>query len=215
MRLFNSSSSTDMLEFFKFVSYHLIKTYSALWKGYDMIGLSLAPKTLEFNLLGFAFCTKQHQHHKFNSITSPLHNRAAPIRCSSIRYVINNFFNEKYNPSHVIVFESTTSPIDFNASLLPMSSNNNTNNKQTRKEIIKMQNLIKKLFQLERQIFFLSYYYNINFNQIICGLNLFHLYHNSDIDSSDLLERIFESAIKDCLPLLYRLYGIHQLFITW
>ena len=83
------------------------------------------------------------------------------------------------------------------------------------KKIISMKNLLRKLFQLERIIFFLSFYYKIDLSQFFAGLVCFHFYHNSHIDTILLLKNVMSSAFIEAIPLLFRLYSMDQFILTF
>jgi hypothetical protein len=83
------------------------------------------------------------------------------------------------------------------------------------KTIITMKNLLRKLFQLERIIFFLFFYYKIDSSQFFAGLVCFHFYHNSHIDTNLLLKNIMSSTFTQAIPLLYRLYEMDQFILTY
>jgi len=73
--------------------------------------------------------------------------------------------------THVLVFDGTTSPVFFYIELFEeMNSSLSASNQK----IITIKNLLRKLFQLERIIFFLSFYYKIDLSQFFAGLVCFH-----------------------------------------
>ena len=70
----------------------------------------------------------------------------------------------------IVVFEATTSRIYFTNDVLCDPTTRDD------KYIGSMKTLAQKLCQLERQIYFLSFYYSIGLNQFFSGLVLFQLY---------------------------------------
>jgi len=78
-----------------------------------------------------------------------------------------------------------------------------------------MKNLLRKLLQLERILFFLSFYYNVDLTQFFAGLICFYFYHNSHIDPNLLLKNVMSSSFVDAIPILNRLYKIEQFILTY
>jgi hypothetical protein len=81
--------------------------------------------------------------------------------------------------------------------------------KRNDKYTISMKKLIRKLCQLERQIYYVSFYYSISLNQIFGGLALFELYQDPSVNPDELLNKIVSSeVIRGYVPLLFRLFKI-------
>ena len=79
-----------------------------------------------------------------------------------------------------------------------------------------MKKLIGKLCQLERQIYYLSFYYSIGLHQFFAGLILFELYRDPSINPEELLNKLMMSdAIREYVPLLFRLFKIKQFILTY
>ncbi|CAM2708110.1 unnamed protein product [Rotaria socialis] len=212
-RTFFSDKSDLTLKFFRFVSKQLIKNYSAQWSPYTNIikKLSLKPKCLEINLLGFGKLQKNlSENKKISFIESPkllCVDNTTNYRSSYVRHCNTNLGKPF---THVLVFEGTTSPVHFEIELFKNSNLSSSDNK-----IIWMKNLLRKLLQLERIIFFLSFYYKIDLSQFFAGLICFHFYHNSHIDTNLLLQNVMSSTFVEAVPLLHRLYLIDQFIFTY
>jgi hypothetical protein len=102
-RRFYSSESHSTLKFFRFVSKQFIKNYSVQWSLYTDISqrLSLKPKSIEVNLLGFGKLQKKSCEKKnISFIESPTSMRVDSTNCRSsyASYCYKNF--DKF-PTHV------------------------------------------------------------------------------------------------------------------
>jgi hypothetical protein len=103
----------------------------------------------------------------------------------------------------IVVFEATTSKMYVAGDIL------NDLSKRNDKYNISMKKLIHKLCQLERQIYYVSFYYSISLNQIFGGLALFELYQDPSVNPDELLNKIVSSeVIRGYVPLLFRLFKI-------
>lgn len=215
-RRFCANESNFMLKFFNFISKQLIIHYTERWSMYPDISkkLSLKPKSIEINLLGFGFMEKTISKNKICTIQSPtslfVHN-TNNYRSSYVSQC-RKIYDKPL--SHVLVFEGTTSPVYFNNKLLKdidlLSSSISTD-----KKILSMKILLRKLLQLESIIFFLSFYYEIELSQFFSGLICFPFYHNSHIDTNLMLKNIMSSEFSQVIPLLFRLYSIDQFILTY
>ncbi|CAF1432565.1 unnamed protein product [Rotaria sp. Silwood1] len=175
---------------------------------------SLKPKSIEINLLGFGCMEKATFKKKLHSIQSPtslfVHN-TNNYRSSYVSQCKKNYGKPL---THVLVFEGTTSPVYFDTELFKEITSSSSSISSDKK-IISMKMLLRKLLQLERIIFFLSFYYKIELSQFFSGLICFHFYHNSHIDTSLMLKNIMSSQFSQAIPLLFRLYSIDQFILTY
>jgi len=156
-RTYYSDESDLTLKFFHFVSKQLIKNYSTRWSLYTNIikKLSLRPKRIEINLLGFGRLQKNMYTKKISLIESPPSLCAANTTNYRSSYV-SHYHNNVGKPlTHVLVFEGTTSSVYFEIDLFKKL---NSLSSSSDKKFISMKNLLRKLLQLERIIFFLSFY---------------------------------------------------------
>ncbi|CAF0864670.1 unnamed protein product [Didymodactylos carnosus] len=214
-RTFKANDSYLTLKFFRFVSKQLVKNYKDRWSPYNnnIKKLSLKPRCIEINLLGFGILDKckykdQNKQYSIESPTSLYVNNKTNYRLSYVSQCCNNFGKPL---THILVFEGTTSPVYFETELFKQIHSSSYYNKK----ITSMKNLLRKLLQLERMIFFLTFYYKIDFSQFFAGLICFHFYHNSHIDTSLLLKNIMSSKFNEAIPLLNRLYLIDQFILTY
>jgi hypothetical protein len=178
----------------------------------DWLCLSLRPRSIEFNLLGFGNFNKNIQKNKLKIIRSPM----KPIQMPTVNRYYNRSSYVTFEKSLtgndktlIVVFEATTSKINFTVDIV------NDLHRQNDKYTTAMKKLIHKLCQLERQIYYLSFYYSVSLNQIFGGLALFELYRDSLVNPDDLLDQIMSSEIiRGYVPLLFRLFKIHQFILT-
>ncbi|CAF3411037.1 unnamed protein product, partial [Rotaria sp. Silwood2] len=147
----------------------------------DWLYISLRPKSIEYNLLGFGKLEKTNRSKQMKIIKSPvkLTNLIRYNNRSSYATFENNLSDNDKNP--IVVFEAITSKIYFTSDAL--SDINDRNDKYNKS----MKKLIHKLCQLERQIYYLSYYYSIGLHQFFAGLILFELYRNPSINPDEVL----------------------------
>ncbi|CAF3380932.1 unnamed protein product [Rotaria sp. Silwood1] len=216
---FSANESHLALKFFRFVSKQLIKYYSDRWSFYNNIikKLSLKPKCIEINLLSFGrlqkYLDKRKKIHFIESSTS-LHVINKTNNRSS--YVRNDPKHDDETFTHVLIFERATSPIYFEVVLFTrLNSSSLLSSSSSDKKIISMKKFLRKLLQLERIIFFLSFYFPIDLSQLFAGLMCFHFYHNSHIDTNLLLKNVMSSAFVEAIPLLQSLYTKDQFILTY
>ncbi|CAF4035904.1 unnamed protein product, partial [Rotaria sp. Silwood1] len=215
-RRFDANESDFTLKFFNFISKQLMIHYTDKWSTYADICKkpSLKPKSIEINLLGFGCMEKATFKKKLHSIQSPtslfVHN-TNNYRSSYVSQCKKNYGQPL---THVLVFEGTTSPVYFDTELFKEITSSSSSISSDKK-IISMKMLLRKLLQLERIIFFLSFYYKIELSQFFSGLICFHFYHNSHIDTSLMLKNIMSSQFSQAIPLLFRLYSIDQFILTY
>ncbi|CAF4492258.1 unnamed protein product [Rotaria sp. Silwood1] len=216
---FSANESHLALKFFRFVSKQLIKYYSDRWSFYNKIikKLNLKPKCIEINLLGFGrlqkYLDKRKKIHFIESSTS-LHVINKTNNRSS--YVRNDPKHDDETFTHVLIFERATSPIYFEVVLFTrLNSSSLLSSSSSDKKIISMKKFLRKLLQLERIIFFLSFYFPIDLSQLFAGLMCFHFYHNSHIDTNLLLKNVMSSAFVEAIPLLQSLYTKDQFILTY
>lgn len=197
--------------FFCFVSSNMTKDYSNRWNLMrNWLHLSFRPKSIEFNLLGFGQLNKQDQYNRTTSIKSPFILRT-DFQCSN-RTSYSTFVHDTTdeNKNMIIVFEATTSKIYMLDDVLSCLSS----------KIDKYSNSIKKLMyklcQLERQIYFLSYYYSMGLCQFFGGLILLEFYRDPSINPDTLLKKLMSiEEIRNYVPLLYRLFQMNQLIFSY
>ena len=68
---------------------------------------------------------------------------------------------------------------------------------------------------LERQVFYLYYYYSVDIHQLFAGLIFFELYRTPSIDPNQLLKNIMDwEVIRQYFPLLRELFKIGQFIFT-
>lgn len=207
-RILSSCESRQMLLFFQFVGFQFEKNYCHRW--YEiryLLGMSLHPKSIEFHLLGFGRLNKMNKQNQFKQIESPMKPQDILLYGARSSYATFNCIN---NQNMVIVFEATIEKILFTPEILKNI------NKLQHKDLKSIKMLIRKLCQLERQIFFLAYYYSISLHQFFVGLILFELYRDPSISPPALLKELMAAQlISDCLPLLTRLYKLDQFILTY
>lgn len=207
-RILSSFQSKEMKTFFRFVATQMKQDYSHRWNQMDhKIPLSLCPKSIEFNLLGFGQSNKVDQKNKNKSINSPIKSTNIEFYRDRCSYAS---FPSHINANTIVVFEATISQIIFMKDTL-------CDLDKADWEMIKpMRTLIYKMCQLERQIFYLSFYYSISLHQFFCGLVLFQLYRDPTISQDGLLIKLMSSnKICQYVPLLSRLYKMNQFIITY
>ncbi|CAF3365965.1 unnamed protein product [Rotaria sp. Silwood2] len=214
-RRFDANESYFMLKFFNFISKQLMIHYTDRWSTYADISkkISLKPKSIEINLLGFGIMDKS-PIKKLRLIQSPASLSVRNTNNCRLSYVSQCRKNYDKPPTHVLVFEGTTSSVYFNTELFK-EINSSSSSTSSDKKIISMKMLLRKLLQLERIVFFLSFYYKIELSQFFSGLICFHFYHNSHIDSNLTLKNIMSSEFSQAIPLLFRLYLLDQFILTY
>jgi hypothetical protein len=214
-RTYYSDESDLTLKFFGFVSKQLIKHYSTRWSSYTNVikRLSLKPKHIEISLLGFGRLQKNMNKKRISLIESPPSLCADNTTNHRSSYVSHYHKNVDKPFTHVLVFEGTTSPVYFDIELF--NKLDSSSSSLSDKKIKSMKNLLRKLLQLERIIFFLSFYYKIDLSQFFAGLICFHFYHNSHIDTNVLLKNIMLSTFVEAIPLLKRLYSMDQFILMY
>lgn len=200
-RLLSSSESEHMHIFFRYVAQCMNNAYENRWRLIKQwLGLSLNPKEIEFNLLGFARWNKVDRVNTWKTIE--VFNRSSYISCESALYDLEK--------NLVVVFEATTAKMSFTTDVL----HNLTNINQSYPNSIKI--LLRKLGQLERQIFYLRYYYNIGIHQFFGGLIFFELYRTPSINPNELLKNIINlEIVRQYFPILAELFDIGQLIFTY
>ena len=112
---------------------------------------------------------------------------------------------------------TTTSRIYFSPRVLL------DNNGEHDKYNSSMKKVIHKLCHLERQIYYLSFYYLIGLHQFFVDLILFQLYRNLAINPNELLHRLMSSEIIRHIMHLYyfdffkpnQFILTYQIFIYW
>jgi hypothetical protein len=79
-----------------------------------------------------------------------------------------------------------------------------------------MKTLLHKLGQLERQIYYLCYYYFMDIHEFFAGLIFFELYRTPSINPNQLLNNIMDSeVIWQCFSLLCQLFDLEQFIFTY
>lgn len=210
-RILSSFESDTMYSFFRAVAFYMKHDYSSRWQPIKQwLRISLQPKTIQYNLLGFGNLKKVNKNAELKIIRSPM-KLNVDVQCpnrSSYATFENSFGN--HNKNLIAVFEATTSKLYFGDDILREISTQN--NKYTNA----MKKIIRKLCQLERQVYYLSCYYSIPLNQFFAGLVLFELYRDPSINPHELLKKIMSSEIiRGFVPLLFRLYKIDQFLIIY
>ncbi|CAF1341291.1 unnamed protein product [Didymodactylos carnosus] len=210
-RILSSFESENMRLFFRFVAFYMENDYSYRWNSIkEWLSLSLRPSSIEYNLLGFGKLDKMNKQKKMKIITSPTKFTTNIQYCNRSSHVtFDNSLNDN-DKNIIIVFEATTSKIYFVSNILDNLANRNDKYSKS------MKKLIYKLCQLERQIYYLSFYYSIGLNQFFGGLILYELYRSPSIDTDELLNKIMSSeVICRYVPLLFRLFKMQQLILTY
>ena len=204
----SSSESEHMYLFFRYVARSMTNVYESRWRSIsEWLGLSLRPKSIEFNLLGFAKWNKIDRVNTWKTIRSPSKstkniNRFSYISCESAL--------DDLEKNLVVIFEATSAKMSFTTDVL----RNLTNLDQSYPNSIKT--LLRKLGQLERQIFYLSYYYHIGIHQFFAGLIFFELYRTPSIDPNELLKNIINfQIVREYFPILCQLFDLGQLIFTY
>jgi hypothetical protein len=187
------------------------KNYEYRWNSIkEWLGLSLSPKSIEYNLLGFGKWNKINNRNLWKTIRSPMKSSANITTFNRSSYVPFENNLDDVNKNLVIVFEATTSKINFHKDILTdieYSKNKYSNSTKI---------LIHKFAQLERQLVYLSYYYSIDAHQLFAGLIFFELYRTPSIDPNQLLKNIIDwTLIKQCFPLLCELFKIGQFIFSY
>jgi len=182
------------------------KNYENKWNSIkEWLGLSLNPKSIEYNLLGFGKWNKINKGNLLKKIRSPIKSSDNINICKRSSYVSFENSLDDIDKNLVVVFEATTAKICFTNDVLRDIADKNN------KYSSSMKTLLHKLGQLERQVFYLSYYYSVNIQQIFAGLIFFELYRTPSIDPNQLLKNIMDSeVIGQYFPLLYQLFKIKQ-----
>jgi len=204
-----------MNSFFSYVAKFMNEDYNCTrWSRIqNWLCLSTQPKLIEFNLLGFGKSNKLNKKFKKNAIQvirSPVKSLNIIQFGNRASYVTSENILGDDDKTLIVLFEATTAKMYFTIDML--SNMENLNEKQQ----ISMKKLIKKLCQLERQVYYLSFYYSIGLYQFFAGLALFELYRNPSVNPDELTNRIMGSeVIQNYVPLLFRLYKIHQFIITY
>ncbi|CAF2811710.1 unnamed protein product [Rotaria sp. Silwood2] len=210
-RILSSLESEEMHLFFRYVASFMKNDYSHRWNSIkDWLYISLRPKSIEYNLLGFGKLEKTNRSKQMKIIKSPvkLTNLIRYNNRSSYATFENNLSDNDKNL--IVVFEAITSKIYFTSDAL--SDINDRNDKYNKS----MKKLMHKLYQLERQIYYLSFYYSIGLHQFFAGLILFELYRNPSINPDELLNKIMSSeVIRLYVPLTFRLFKINQFILTY
>jgi hypothetical protein len=207
-RILSSNESEEMHLFFRYVASFMKKDYSHRWNSInDWLCISLKPTSIEYNLLGFGKLKKVNKQNQMKIIKSPVKFTNPIEYCNRSSYVT---FEKNLNDDDktlIVVFEATTSRIYFSRDVL-LDNNDKYNTS--------MKKVIHKLCQLERQIYYLSFYYSIGLHQFFAGLILFQLYRNPSINPDELLNRLMSSeVIRHYVPLIFRLFKLNQFILTY
>ena len=197
--------------FFRFVAQQMTSEYEARWHLIQhWLNLSLCPRSIEYNLLGFGQWEKIQQRKSIKSIRSPMKpsTNSQDIPRSSYASFENSLDHTGKNL--IVVFEATTAKINFVRDVqrdLQQETNQYSNSMKT---------FVRKLAQLERQIFYLSHYYSVEVHQFFAGLILFEFYRNPTINPDQLLrETINSENIRTCFPLIVKLFEMDQFVFTY
>ena len=207
-RILSSSQSNEMHLFFQFVGSEMQKDYSHRWTSIQhFLHLSFHPKSIEFNLLGFGRFNQISKENQLKLIESPIK------QSNTLQYPNRSSYATGEcgrNKNIIVVFEATTGKLPLTNEILENIKNLN------QKQMKPLKMLIRKLTQLERQIYFLSFYYSVGLHQFFCGLILLELYRDPSVNPNELLNQLMSSQIMcDYLPLLSRLYKLDQFLLTY
>ena len=197
--------------FLRFVAQRMKDNYESKWHPIkEWLGLSLNPKSIEYNLLGFGKWNKINKGNPSKTIQSPMKSMDNIKIFNRSSYVSFESTLDDVDENLVVVFEATTSKICFNIDMLHDITNRNN------KYSSSMKTLLHKLGQLERQVFYLLYYYSVNIHQLFAGLIFFELYRTPSVDPNELLKDIMDSEIiQQYFPLLHQLFEIGQFIFTY
>ena len=212
-RLFCCSASPDMLTFFRFTARRFQSDYGGRWKSMEnWLNISFRPRAIECDLLGFGTWNKVYKDKtwKLQSIGSPPRSIQQKIlpRSSFVSYE-KEFGGSVKNL--IVLFEVTTSTVYsiFDGRQLVSKKFGNKYNESMRK-------LLRKLCQLERQVFHLKVYYSLPIYQFFTGPVVFELHRNPETSPSDFLNNMMKcETIKQSLPLLCQLYELGQFILSY
>ena len=88
--------------------------------------------------------------------------------------------------------------------------------RSTDKYSISMKKINHKLCQLERQIYYLAFYYSVSLAQFFAGPVLVELYRNPSINPDKILNKLMSSnQIQSYVPLLFRLLKMERFILTY
>lgn len=210
-RLLSCSESPEMMIFFRFVARQFKNSYEERWRSIkNILNMSLSPRAIEFDLLGFGSWNKKQVNKRTKAIESPskLTDNKVSKRSSFMSFE-KDFGREIKNV--LVVFEVTTAKIYSN-----FGDTQNLTKDERNKYDESMKKLIKKLSQLERQIFYLQWYYSLSIHQFFTGLIIFDLYRNLNTSPDEVLNNIMNfETIKNSFPLICQLHQWGQFTLSY
>ena len=210
-RILSSFESECMNLFFRFVAQRMKNDYDNKWNSIkEWLGLSLSPKSIEYNLLGFGKWNKIDRRNPWKTIRSPMKSSTNIEMFNMSSYASSESSSDDLGKNLVVVFEATTAKISFVPDVLcDLADRNRTYSNS-------MKTLLHKFGQLERQVYYLRYYYSVGIHQFFAGLIFFQLYRTPSINPNQLLENIMNSEIiRQYFPLLCQLFDLGQLIFTY
>jgi hypothetical protein len=180
------------------------KDYASAWKEHS--GLKRVTKNseqVEIDLV--TFCERQFPN--ATKITSRP-SSASTSKSPGTATFAAGFPNANLNT--VVVFEVTTSNIAFNKQATPYTEEVKSNEKNHTTG-----NLLEKLLQLESNLLFVTMYYGISIDQVMCGLAL----PGKELKDLASCQRRVKDAIKHrqfsaCIPLIAKAWELNQFLVV-